>query len=68
MFSPMAVRERSPISAEDGQKCLEVMAQEVTPNFVKIVRAGSVDAIVITRGGKPRPEELRTALETARVA
>jgi hypothetical protein len=59
---------RSPISAEDGQKCLEVMAQEVTPNFVKIVRAGSVDAIVITRGGKPRPEELRTALETARVA
>jgi hypothetical protein len=59
---------RSPISADEGQKCLEVMAQEVTPGFVKIIRAGSVDAVVITRGGKPRPEELRRALEVARVA
>jgi hypothetical protein len=68
MLSHLQNSLRSPISAEEGQKCLEVMAQEVTPNFVKIIRAGSVDAVVITRGGKPRPEELRRALETARVA
>ncbi|KAI4746234.1 hypothetical protein E4T50_03429 [Aureobasidium sp. EXF-12298] len=59
---------RNPISADEGEKCLEIMAREVTPGFVNIVRAGSVDAVVVTRGGKPRPEELRRALEDARVA
>ncbi|KEQ62166.1 uncharacterized protein M437DRAFT_15229, partial [Aureobasidium melanogenum CBS 110374] len=44
---------RNPISDDEGAKCLEIMAKEVTPLFVKIVRAGSVDAVVITRGGKP---------------
>ncbi|KAG9753121.1 hypothetical protein KCU73_g5950, partial [Aureobasidium melanogenum] len=57
---------RSPISDEEGIKCLEIMAKEATPLFFKIVRAGSVDAVVVTRGGKPRPEELRRALEVAR--
>lgn len=57
---------RNPISAEEADKCLEIMAKEVTPLFVKIVRAGSVDAVVVTRGGKPRPEELRKAVEVAR--
>ncbi|KAG9698199.1 hypothetical protein KCU95_g2824, partial [Aureobasidium melanogenum] len=59
---------RNPISDEEGAKCLEIMAKEVTPLFVKIVRAGSVDAVVITRGGKPRPDDLRRALEGARNA
>ena len=59
---------RNPISADEGEKCLEIMAKEVSPMFVKIIRAGSVDAVVITRGGKPRPDELRRALEDARVA
>jgi hypothetical protein len=57
---------RNPISADEGEKCLEIMAKEVTTGFVKIVRAGSVDAVVVTRGGKPRPEELRRALDDAR--
>ena len=59
---------RNPISAEEGEKCLEIMAKEVATSFVKIVRAGSVDAVVITRGGKPRPDELRRALDDARTA
>lgn len=59
---------RNPISADEGEKCLEIMAKEVTPMFVKIIRAGSVDAVVITRGGKPRPEELRRALDDAKAA
>ncbi|CAD0112289.1 unnamed protein product [Aureobasidium uvarum] len=59
---------RNPISAEEGEKCLSIMAREVARNFVKIIRAGSVDAVVITRGGKPRPDELRAALEVARNA
>ncbi|KAK6001297.1 hypothetical protein QM012_002628 [Aureobasidium pullulans] len=57
---------RNPISDDEGVKCLEIMAKEVTPLFIKNVRAGSVDAVVIIRGGKPRPEELRRALEAAR--
>ncbi|KAI4727884.1 hypothetical protein E4T49_04251 [Aureobasidium sp. EXF-10728] len=59
---------RNPISAEEGEKCLSIMAAEVARGFVKIIKAGSVDAVVITRGGKPRPDELRAALEVARNA
>lgn len=59
---------RNPISADEGEKCLEIMANEIAPMFVKIIKAGSVDAVVVTRGGKPRPDELRKALEDARAA
>ncbi|KAI5208117.1 hypothetical protein E4T39_01508 [Aureobasidium subglaciale] len=57
---------RNPLSAEEGEKCLEIMAAQVTPHFVKIIRAGSVNAVVITRVGKPSPEQLKANLESAR--
>ncbi|KAI5210777.1 hypothetical protein AUEXF2481DRAFT_42875 [Aureobasidium subglaciale EXF-2481] len=59
---------RNPLSAEEAEKCLEIMAAEVTPHFVKIIRAGSVNAVVITRAGKPTPEQLRARIESARAA
>ncbi|KAG2170457.1 hypothetical protein VTO58DRAFT_107422 [Aureobasidium pullulans] len=59
---------RSPLSAEEGLKCLELMAAEVSPTFVKIIRAGSVDAVVVTRAGKPSSEQLSTRLDSARAA
>jgi hypothetical protein len=57
---------RNPLSAEEGERCLHLMADEVARGFVGIVQVGSVKGIVVTKAGKPRPDELRQRLEAAR--
>lgn len=54
---------RSPISREEAEKCLDVMATEVCPGFVRVVKGGSVSGVVVTRGGRVGAGELTERLK-----
>lgn len=58
---------RNPISREEVERCLGLMAKEITPGFVSLLKNGTVTGVVITRGGRVGLEELRRrVVEAAR--
>lgn len=56
---------RNPISKEEAERCLELMASEVTPGFVSMIKSGLVKGVVITRSGRPSNPQLKLTLERA---
>ncbi|KAF2201820.1 hypothetical protein GQ43DRAFT_440243 [Delitschia confertaspora ATCC 74209] len=44
---------RSPISREEAEKCVEVLAQEVCPGYVSLVRMGSMVSVVVNQAARP---------------
>ncbi|GAB7358641.1 hypothetical protein MBLNU230_g3871t1 [Neophaeotheca triangularis] len=54
---------RSPISREEAERCLELMAGEVCPGFVKVVKGASVSGVLVTKGGRVGPGELTERLK-----
>jgi len=56
---------RNPISREEVAECLEVLAGEIAPGFVGLVKSLGVTGVVVTRGGKVGGEELRRRVESA---
>jgi hypothetical protein len=56
---------RNPISKEEIERCLDLMAGEITPGFVRLVRSGAVTGVVVTKGGKVGFEQLRRRVQSA---
>lgn len=52
---------RSPISQEEAMKCVEVLANEVTPGYVSIVNMGSFSSVVVNRAYRPTDVQGRLA-------
>ncbi|KAF2449931.1 hypothetical protein P171DRAFT_428051 [Karstenula rhodostoma CBS 690.94] len=44
---------RTPISKEEALKCIEVLASEVTPGYVNVVRMGALSSVVVNQGMRP---------------
>ena len=51
---------RSPISKEEAVRCVEVLANEVCPGYVGVVRMGSMVSVVVN--GAARPVDVRGRL------
>jgi hypothetical protein len=51
---------RSPISKEEAMKCVEVLASEVAPGYVSVVRMGSISSVVINQ--MMRPTDIKSRL------
>lgn len=56
---------RSPISKEEIERCLGLLASEVVPSFVKVLESGGVKGVVITKNGNVGLDELRARVEKA---
>lgn len=56
---------RNPISKDEVERCLELMAKEVTPGYVAVVQAGAVKGVVVSRIGMIGSEELQKRLANA---
>lgn len=56
---------RNPISREEVEQCLGLMASEITPGFVRVVESGAVKAVVVCRGARVGVEELRERVAKA---
>lgn len=44
---------RTPISKEEALKCIEVLANEVTPGYVSVVRMGALSSVVVNQAMRP---------------
>ncbi|KAJ9625016.1 hypothetical protein H2203_004967 [Taxawa tesnikishii (nom. ined.)] len=56
---------RNPISIEEAERCIGLMAEEVAPRFVGVIQTGDVRGVVITKAGRPTTVELRARLQGA---
>lgn len=65
MFQHLQTSLRNPISREEVDKCMDLMAKEVTPSFLSLINTGSVRGVVVTKGGRLSSADLRRSLERA---
>lgn len=56
---------RTPITREEVERCLGLMATEIMPGFVKVVASGTVKGVVVTKGGKIGFADLKERLANA---
>ena len=56
---------RTPITREEVERCLGIMATEIMPTFVRIISSGSMNGVVVTKGGKIGFADLKERLANA---
>jgi hypothetical protein len=50
---------KTPMSKEEGAACIRLLASEIAPEWVKIVRMGKVEALLVNRDERPGEEDIR---------
>jgi hypothetical protein len=50
---------KSPISQEEGRRCINLLANEIAPQWVSMVTMGKVVGVVLRKGGRLESKELR---------
>ena len=53
---------RNPISREEVERCIDLMAKEVMPGFVTIIQSGAVKGVVFRQAGRVGLEDLKARL------
>lgn len=56
---------RTPITREEVERCLGLMATEIMPTFVRVISSGSMNGVVVMRGGKIGFADLKERLANA---
>ena len=56
---------RTPITREEVERCLGIMATEIMPSFVRVISSGSMNGVVVTKGGKIGFADLKERLANA---
>jgi hypothetical protein len=56
---------RTPITREEVERCLGIMAGEIMPSFVRVIASGGMSGVVVTRGGKIGFADLKERLANA---
>jgi hypothetical protein len=56
---------RTPITREEVERCLGIMAAEIMPSFVRVVSSGMMHGVVVTKGGKIGFADLKERLANA---
>lgn len=57
---------RNPIAKDEAERCIELMAKEVCPRYVSVVRSGNLHGVVVTKMGRPMGLDLKKRLDEAR--
>jgi len=53
---------RSPMSKEEIENCLDVLARDIASGYVSVTKFGSMTCVVVNKAMKPYPEEVRERL------
>jgi hypothetical protein len=56
---------RTPITREEVERCLGIMATEIMPTFVRIISSGGMNGVVMTKAGKIGFADLKERLANA---
>lgn len=54
---------RNPISREEGERTIRLLAEEVAPDWIGLITMGKVIAAVLNRGCQPGRSELKRRLD-----
>jgi hypothetical protein len=57
---------KTPISKEEGDTCIRLLASEIAPEWLKVVKMGKLDAIVVNRD--ERPDSMKIQARVKRTA
>jgi hypothetical protein len=50
---------KTPMSKEEGTTCVRLLAAEIAPEWVKIVKMGKVEALVVNRDERPGESDIK---------
>jgi len=50
---------KTPISKEEGDNCIRLLAAEIAPEWVRLLKMGKVEAVVVNRDERPGEVEIR---------
>ena len=53
----------NPITKEQSEQCMRILAEEMAPGWIELVRMGLVVAVVVKRGKKPAAADLRAKMD-----
>lgn len=56
---------RNPVARHEAEECVELMAKEICPRFVSLIRTGSVYGVTLTKMGRPSNADLKERLSRA---
>lgn len=56
---------KTPMSKEEGETCVRLLASEIAPEWLKVVRMGKVDAIVVNRDNRPSDLDIQERVRHA---
>lgn len=56
---------KTPISREEGATCVRLLVSEIAPEWVRIVKMGKVEALVVNRDEKPGEDDIRERVRRA---
>lgn len=55
---------RTPISKIEAETCMRLLAAEIAPEWVRIVKMGKVEALVVNRDQRPSEEDIRGRVQS----
>ena len=56
---------RSPISAKEAEDCVRLLAGEIAPAWLKIVKRGRTESVVVSRDERPSDAVIRERISKA---
>jgi hypothetical protein len=56
---------KTPISKEEGETCVRLLASGIAPEWLRVVRMGKVDAIVVNRDNRPSDLDIKERVKRA---
>jgi hypothetical protein len=56
---------KTPMSKEEGETCVRLLASDIAPEWLKVVRMGKVDAIVVNRDNRPSDLDIKERVQRA---
>jgi hypothetical protein len=56
---------KTPMSKEEGENCVRLLASDIAPEWLRVVRMGKVDAIVVNRDSRPSDLDIKERVKRA---
>ncbi|KAI9738189.1 MAG: hypothetical protein M1834_008687 [Cirrosporium novae-zelandiae] len=54
---------RNPMSKEEGERCLRLLAEELTPDWIQLVLLGKIKGVVLNKSRQPSREVIKARLQ-----
>jgi hypothetical protein len=65
LFGKLRDSYRNPISKDEANACVKLLASEIAPDWVRLVKMGSLDALVVTPESRPSESDIKERVRRA---